>query len=173
MSQCPRPRQNPRRRLETSVRTILVTAAWTAMLAAGCKPVDWNPPAPAPVTPTGVQIDPCEERLHDVVCQQLMMYYAIHKELPPTLEALRSVDPAQRLDCPTSGKPYVYNAEGLEVSGWSGRLIVYDSETIHDGHRWGIVADFPKPGKPFAVRVARPPEGAIRWRPRPAPATQP
>lgn len=167
MNRCPRPHH----RLKTSTRKIVLT--WVAMLAAGCQPMNWNPPARPPAPVTGVQIDPCEERLHDVVCQQLMMYYAIHKELPPTLEALRNVDPTQPLDCPTSGKPYVYNREGLEVSGWSGRLIVYDLEPIHDGHRWGIVADFPKPGQPFAVRVARPPEGAIRWRPRTAPTTPP
>jgi hypothetical protein len=140
---------------------ILVCAA----VLAGCQPWDWNPPAPAPPA-TGVQINPCEERLHDVVCEQLMMYYAVHKELPPTLEALQQVDPSRPLECPVSGKPYVYNREGLEVSGWAGRLILYDSEPIHDGHRWGIVADVPRPGKPFAVRAARPPEGAIRWQPR-------
>ena len=169
MSRCPRPHH----RLKTSARKIVL--AWTAILAAGCQPSNWNPPPAQPPGPViGVRIDPCEERLHDVVCEQLMIYYAIHKELPPTLEDLRKVDPTKPLECPVSGKPYVYNPQGLEVSGWTGRLIVYDSEPIHDGHRWGIVADLPRPGKPFAVRVARPPEGAIRP-PRPplVPTQQP
>ena len=167
MSRCPRPHP----RLKISARTILL--AWTAMVAAGCQPVNWNPPPPAQTFKPGVRIDPCEQYLYDVVCNQLMMYYAIHKELPPTLEALRKVDPTNPMECPVSGKPYVYNPVGLEVSGWPGRLILYDSEPIHDGHRWGIVADVPRPGKPFAVRPARPPEGAIRWRTQPTPDTQP
>lgn len=133
--------------------------AWAA-LGTGCRM-----PAPAPPTPaTGADIDPCAERLHDIA-GQLLLYYAAHRELPERLDELVKTgsDSPLPLVCPLSGKPYAYSPEGLEVSGWPGRLIVYDAEPCHAGMRWGILAEPPRPGKPLVVRVVRPPESAILW----------
>ena len=126
---------------------------------------------PAATTGAGTDVyDPCAERLHDA-CGQLLLYYSTHQELPQGLDDLSELGPelgAPPLVCPTSGKPYVYDRQGLQVPGWPGRLVVYDAEPCHAGRRWGIVAEPPQPGKPLVVRVARPPENAFRAASRPS-----
>ncbi|KPK83643.1 MAG: hypothetical protein AMJ81_07700 [Phycisphaerae bacterium SM23_33] len=111
-------------------------AAWPliAVLAGGCRP-----PPPDTQRPK-VGTDPCAERLHDV-CGHLLLYYQIHKRLPPTLKQLKSSDvlPLPPLVCPVSGKPYVYEPQGLLLRGQPGRLVLYDPEPSHSGIRWGIL----------------------------------
>jgi hypothetical protein len=130
----------------------------------------------APPTPTAgdAAFDPCAERLHDL-CGQLLLYYARHEQLPQGLADLNkgTSQPsgplggefaAEPLVCPASGKAYVYNRTGLEVSGRSGRLIVYDAAACHVGMRSGILMEPPQPGKSPVLKVIRPPESAIQWR---------
>jgi hypothetical protein len=70
------------------------------------------------------------------------------------------------LACPTSKQPYVYDykgfqdamdaaapGEGARAAPGQGRLIVYDAQPCHAGHRWGIVVDPPQPGQPLVLRV--------------------
>ena len=139
-----------------AAKTILTLA----VLAGGCQ----FQPATAPPDDAQAETDPCAERLHDL-CGQLLLYYSIHDELPRSLAELPKTGAAPAV-CPVSGKPYGYDRQGIQVVGWPGRLIVYDAEPCHDGLRWGILADAPRPGKPLVVRVARPPENAIRWQDR-------
>ncbi|MFH1731064.1 MAG: hypothetical protein ABIF82_05350 [Planctomycetota bacterium] len=127
-----------------------------AALAAGCRTT-----SPPPVT-LGLGTDPCADRLHDI-CGELLIYYAVHKELPERLADLdkKGTGPTAALVCPTSGKPYAYDRTGLQVRGWPGKLIMYDAEPCHSGTRWGILAEPPRPGEPLVVRVVRPPETAF------------
>jgi len=138
-----------------------------AVLTAGCQTA-----APEPQR-LGILTDPCAERLHDL-CGHLLLYYSVHKALPPTLEKLTpggSLSPLP-LVCPVSNKPYVYNSSGLSVPGRQGRLVLYDSEPCHAGMRWGILVEMPAGGglitanvillseKDFASATAAPPPDA-------------
>ncbi|MFB3894072.1 MAG: hypothetical protein ACE15C_18850 [Phycisphaerae bacterium] len=116
-------------------------------------------------------MDPCAERL-DVICTELMLYYAAHRELPADLADVDKGSPATSTRpttgprgpcCPTSGKPYIYNPDGVEVSGWKGRMIVYDSIPCHWNMRWGILVEPFSPGKAPVFRIIHPPERSIHW----------
>jgi hypothetical protein len=125
-------------------------AAWlvVAALAAGCQTA---PPAPRRL---GIQIDPCAERLHDL-CGHLLLYYAAHGQLPPTLEDLKldeSLSPSPPV-CPISNKPYLYNPSGLSIPGRQGRLVLYDPEPTHSGMRWGILVTAPPGGGLMTANV--------------------
>jgi hypothetical protein len=128
---------------------------------AGCPPQQPPPPKTGNID---LDADPCAQRLGGL-CEELLLYYSMHKELPQSLADLKLKDAAaaQLLVCPKCGKPYKYDPGGLLVLGWPGRLIVYDAEPCHAGLRWGIVSDPPRPGQPLIVRPARPPEKAIVW----------
>lgn len=136
-----------------------------ALLLSGC------PQAAQPDADRGELVvtnsDACSELLHDL-CPLLLKYWALRRDLPASLAELGSVrgKPAANLACPVSGKPYVYNFDGLEVPNWPGRLIVYDAEPSHNGRRWAILAEPPTRGKPVMLRVVRPPESAFTARPR-------
>ena len=68
---------------------------------------------------------------------------------------------APPLVCPDSGKPYVYEANGLQIAGQSGRLMLYEPTASRPGMRWGVLVGDPEPGKPLIVRVVLLPENAI------------
>src|SRR6478735_5745074 len=55
--------------------------------------------------------DPCATRLHEAT-GALLLYYATHQDIPPTLEDLKKspgMEGAGDMTCPVSHKPYVYN----------------------------------------------------------------
>jgi hypothetical protein len=128
-----------------------------ATIAVGCQTA-------APMArKAGVEIDPCAERLHEI-CGHLLLYYSAAGTLPKNLADLRgaSSDPLPPLVCPISGKPYVYNPEGLAVQGRRGRVVIYDAAPpIHGGKRWAILADVGAGDKPLAARVILVPEGPV------------
>ena len=119
----------------------LMAWALVAALAGGCQLPQPEPPRPS------VRVDPCAERLHDV-CGHLLLYYATHKRLPPSLDALKATGPLplSPLVCPVSGKPYVYDSRGLAIPDRPGRLVLYDAEPSHSGMRWGIMVKRPEGG---------------------------
>lgn len=141
-------------------------------LGSGCQ----NPAPPkASARTSAVLTDACADRLHEV-CGELLLYYFDHRELPATAEELHSTTP---LVCPVCNKPYTYNAAGLFLPGWPGRLVMYDSTPCHGGARWGILAEPPQSGKPLVVRVILPPEAMVQRQiqlaapePEPLPDTQ-
>jgi len=106
-----------------------------------------------------VKKDPCAGRLHDV-CGHLLQYYAIHMQLPPTPAALRSSGslPLPPLVCPASGKPYVYDPNGVHVSNRPGRVVLYDPEPSHWGMRWAILIGPSVGGANITARVILLPE---------------
>ena len=65
------------------VTTSLAGCLAVTALAAGC-----HPPAPE-ARPADVRTDACAERLHDL-CGQVLLYYATHRKLPPTMKDLAS-----------------------------------------------------------------------------------
>ena len=106
------------------------------------------------------EIDPCADRLHDI-CGPLLLYYAAHKELPESLADLDGTGSDATPACPITRKPYVYNRNGLQVSGRPGRLIIYDAVACQSGTRCGILVETPRPGQPLVTRVIRVPETAL------------
>ena len=143
---------NPSRKLMALACRV---GSWALVaLACGCEVTE-----PAMVPPPSVRKDPCAERLHDV-CGHLLLYYASHKRLPPTLAELKSALAMRPppLVCPASGKPYVYDPAGVSIPGRPGRLALYDPEPSHSGMRWAIMVGTPADGANVTARVILLPE---------------
>ena len=119
------------------------------VLAAGCQTVE-----PQAVRRPSARKDACAERLHDV-CEHLLLYYSTHRKLPPTLDQFKSAagPTLPPLVCPASGRPYVYDAEGVAIPGRPGRVVLYDPEASHSGMRWGILVGAPSAGVNMTARV--------------------
>ncbi len=134
------------------VPVALLASAW---LGLGCQ---------APSTPPAgdLVMDRCADRLHDF-CGQLLLFYAVHRQLPQRLDELNkdTTAPALPPACPVSGKPYVYDPNGLQVADRPGRLILFDAEPCHGGMRWGVLVEEPPAGQLLIVRVVRLPESAF------------
>jgi len=139
----------------------LACCAALATLALGCQTA-----APA-ARKTGAEIDPCAERLHEI-SGALLLYCSVNGKLPDTLADLKGADsaPLPPLVCPVSGKPYIYNRDGISVQGRLGRLVVYDSTPSHSGKRWGILADLGAGYKPLSSKVVLIPDGPAFSAPR-------
>lgn len=121
-------------------------------------------PSDAPITNT----DPCATRLHDL-CGPLLLYYATHRQLPPQLEELRSVsglESAVELVCPVSGRPYLYNPQGILLPEQQARVVIYDPLPSHSGMRWGISIIEPSGPGPLITKVIALPESVFRFQPK-------
>ncbi len=147
---------------------IAITARLTvlAVLLAGCTFV---PVKPEPKTTLDATLDPCAARLHDIA-GSLLLYYAAHKSLPPDLSAVKQAGgkACPPLECPISGKPYIYNPMGVEIPGLPGRVVLHDATACHEGNKWGLVASQMGPGKPLEVQVLPLPAGVIPVSPAPS-----
>jgi hypothetical protein len=134
----------------------LACGAALALFALGCQTA-----APA-ARKGGAMLDPCAERLHEI-SGALLLYCSSTGQLPEKLADLKAADlePLPPLVCPLSGKPYVYDPQGLPVQGRRGRLVVYDAAPSHNGKRWGILADLGADDKPLSSRVVLVPEGPV------------
>jgi hypothetical protein len=137
----------------------LTAMAALAALPAGCIFV---PVTPAPKTAPDSALDPCASRLHDIA-GTLLLYYMAHERLPSDLSAIKQAggEACPPLQCPVSGKPYLYDPMGVEVPGLPGWLVLYDATACHDGKIWALVASQMGPGKPFQVQVLMFPAGAV------------
>jgi hypothetical protein len=82
--------------------------------------------------------DACSIRLGDIE-GALVLYYAVNRQLPLQLDNLRTDNGSPLpLSCPTSGRPYLYSAQGLASPGRLMRIIVWDDAPVHNGFRWCI-----------------------------------
>jgi hypothetical protein len=115
-------------------------------------------PLPAGRQPTvdeTLAADPCSTRLEDIE-GAMLMYYALNKQLPLSLEALKpfaNTGTELKLTCPESNLPYVYSRDGLVAAGTDRRIIVWDPTPAHHGMRWCIVMPYQKPGDPLVPEV--------------------
>jgi hypothetical protein len=119
--------------------------------------------------------DPCGNRMH-ALAGAMLLYYAVHRQLPPTLDALQPFadDTGEDLHfaCPVSNADYVYDPAGLVSRGTEGRLVLYDAEPSHGGARWGVVAAPPRGTRPPTASAVRLTEQTFR-RYLPAPPAAP
>jgi hypothetical protein len=105
--------------------------------------------------------DECSIRLGDIE-GALVLSYALNHQLPTQLADLRSEDGAPlKLTCPTSGRPYMYSAQGLVSPGRAMRILVWDDAPIHNGFRWCIFGVPSRPGE-LALDVKPIPESMFR-----------
>jgi len=99
--------------------------------------------------------DRCPSRLHDIE-GALLLYYALKKQFPTSLEELRSVaDTKLDFTCPDSGLPYTYVPNGLRKPGGTKRIIVHDAVMNRDGTRWCIVVNDVRPGSSQSTEVVQ------------------
>ena len=111
-------------------------------------------------------LDPCAENLHEL-CGTLLMYYATHRRLPETLDDLRTaaaLTPTVSLECPESRQTYVYDPDGFPRPNGPGRIVLYDAEPSHSGHRWTIAIEPVQRNDPLIPRVVAVPESAFTRR---------
>lgn len=80
---------------------------------------------------------------------------------PEKLEDLRRISGGPlELECPVSGKPYVYERQGIALKGRPGFVIVRDSVPAHSGLLWAISV-LPAGGAELDARVIALPESAF------------
>jgi hypothetical protein len=115
-----------------------------------------------------IAADPCAARLHEL-SGALLFYYAAHRALPASLDALRSMpgfeSSASDLTCPVSREPYIYNPAGLPAPAGNALLVVYDATAAHDHRRWAIALLPSAPDQPLIAKVIAVPDAHF---PRPS-----
>ncbi len=110
--------------------------------------------------------DASANRLHDIE-GTLLMYFALHRRLPPTLDALRPLADADtdlQLTAP-SGRPYLYAPGGLVAPGASKRILVADpAPSPRTRARQCILAPPapPEAGAALSMEVVAVPEAAFK-----------
>ena len=131
-----------------------------ATLVAGCG----SDGAPAPSTDASIAtaepsaVDPCAERLHDLT-GGLLLYYYQYGRLPESLAEVSA--PGLGLpvaECPTSGVPYAYDAEGIRLPERTERLILYEGVQAHGPYRWAVSVGEPDGSGQLQTKVIPVPE---------------
>jgi hypothetical protein len=115
--------------------------------------------------------DPTAIRLQDIA-GDFLLYMRIYKQMPPTLEDLRTIDnqmPAAALVSPGSGQLYVYVPAGLWLTGHSEHIVVYDPALTKQSKRWCLFLGPPHPNGSFSVDVVALPESIFQQYKPPAP----
>jgi hypothetical protein len=104
--------------------------------------------------------DPCGQQLQ-TISEAILLYYAAHRQLPPTLDDLRTVtdiDAPLVFVCPASGEKYLYDPAGLYAEGKKKHIILYDAKPAHGGARWCIFTDDMKANSALTMDVLLVPE---------------
>ena len=97
-------------------------------------------------------------RMHDL-CGPLLMYYAMHKRVPASLEDLRHVAAdfgTLDFNCPVSGLPYIYDPNGPSAPEGDATVVIYDQTPVHSGFRWCVTVAAPVGGQLVTKVVALP-----------------
>jgi hypothetical protein len=119
-----------------------ILLASLVLCAIGCQTI------PAPDAPNADQspaVSEGSERI-EAIDEALLIYVETNRQLPPTLEDLRSVAGNNIQLLSPGGKPYVYMPAGLPSPVGLKRMMVYDPDPLAGGRHWCIlVSDF-KPG---------------------------
>jgi hypothetical protein len=137
------------------------------IVAIGCAASHSSMPARNAVPPSGM-FDRCADRLQEI-CGVMLEYYVDHRELPGTLEQLQAMaaqekEPDNLFVCPVSKLRYVYDRQGIPLPGITppARVVLYDAEAVHEGHRWGVAITEPVGGHPLICRVVMLPKGLVQ-----------
>jgi hypothetical protein len=151
--------------VDKNLRGISWIAVLFVAIASGCKSTTTSTPTPQPQAsnrqPQALSpLDPCPERLQDLA-GALLNFMAQYNRLPPTLEDLPPIKPGAplALTCPLTNQKYIYNPDGIKVSGnrWA---VIYDPAPSHSNYRWAIVFAAPKqPGHapvPTVIAISEP-----------------
>lgn len=132
-----------------------IAAVLVGLSLVGCSSTQKRRPAGG-IFPT---IDQCADHLQEI-CGLILQYYVDNRHLPATMEELQALavsqaEPADLFVCPVSHVRYIYNPTGVPMSTLNppARLIMYDAEPVHHGHRWGITVSPPMSGHPLICRV--------------------
>jgi hypothetical protein len=119
------------------------------------------PPASAqPLADPLAQTGGCDAHLQDIA-GLFLMYSLQNHRLPDSLDELKKLPGAADVgdfNCPVSGKPYLYNREGIPTRSGSGRIILYDAEPTHHGQRLALVIQESAPGGAMVTKVVELPE---------------
>jgi hypothetical protein len=116
-----------------------------------------------PHTASAMLTDPCAERLHDLA-GALLLFYSRYGRLPKQLEDLSPTGNAAKttpLKCPVSNLPYLYASDGIPLSGYKDRLIVWDAQPCHNRNRWVILDIGAVNNKTLILRVILWPESSF------------
>ncbi len=139
----------------------LASFGFLAALAWGCAGCGAPPAKDSGAEAWSVGADPCAERLHEL-CGPLLLHFALRGRLPERLEDLAVLsDGPLELACPVSGKPYVYERQGVAVEGKPGLVVVRDPEAVHSGLFWAISVLPAEGGATLTTRVIAVPESAF------------
>jgi hypothetical protein len=145
-------------------RSLLQPMLAACLLAAGCHTSSPQKQSDVPAaqssserlhTDPNTLTDPCAENLQNI-CEAMLLYYTTNKLLPAALPELQPyADAGTQLafSCPVSGDPYDYVPAGLIGPGIHDRLVLYDAEPVHNGHRWAIVMSHGAPAQPVTLFV--------------------
>jgi hypothetical protein len=160
---------------------LMFVAMFASLVASGCASSGGNkpsagdntgakseipePPPDRPGHPTAPinPVDACSNRLQDLA-GSLLFYYAVNKQLPPTLADLKDVDgnviPPEQLTCPVSHKPYIYDPRGIPAGpNKPGVIVLADPEPSHSGLRWAVSIEKSRnPGQPLVTHLIAAPE---------------
>ena len=108
--------------------------------------------------------DPSAMRLQDIG-GDFLLYMRINKQMPATLEDLRTVDDqgnAATFNSPASGQPYLYVPSGLWLAGHSQDIVVYDPSLTRQSKRWCLFLGAPQANGSVSVDVVALPESVFR-----------
>jgi hypothetical protein len=152
------------RRATSNALLALLLLLLTALATAGCHSPSTKskPNAASSAAKLDVTTDPCARRLHEA-SGALLLYYAEHGKLPPTLNDLASVPGATdagELVCPVSHDAYLYFPDGEPSPDGDARIVIADAKPVHAGMRWAVVV-LPPTNGPLIAKVIAIPESAF------------
>jgi hypothetical protein len=126
--------------LKTAARGFLLASF--AVCAMGCQ----TTAAPnAPNADQSPAISEGSERI-EAIDEALLIYVETNRQLPPTLEDLRSVAGNDLQLLSPGGRPYIYVPAGLPSPTSLKRMMVYDQDSLAGGRHWCILFSDFKPG---------------------------
>ncbi|MBI1371542.1 MAG: hypothetical protein GC159_02095 [Phycisphaera sp.] len=95
--------------------------------------------------------DATAQRLHEL-CEYILMYYARHRALPPSMDALVADEPEADALLQRTGETLVYHADPRHVPGRPGMLLIHDTAATRDGV-WTIFVEPQQRSGQLAVQV--------------------
>ena len=116
---------------------------------------------------------PSADRLHEI-SRSMLMYYAKHRVLPPSLGALKTVDPSlPPLIDPVTNRGYVYLEHPRKMAGRPGWLMLH-VPAAEAGMSWVILGDEADKEHNLATQVVLIPTSEVTATIRaPQPPTEP